>query len=72
MANGHPNAHRYPLHTVFEEAELVRDREHRFLANQAALLQMAVSTVPNSAIKGGVNKKAVTAFSDTLKALLGD
>lgn len=45
MANGHPDAAEYPVHRVWEEAELVVQRIDQASASEALLLQMAVSSL---------------------------
>lgn len=45
LANGHPDAPFYPVHRVWEEAELVVSRDNNQLASEALLTQMAVSAL---------------------------
>lgn len=45
MANGHPEAPDYPVHKVWEEAELVVDRINNDVCTETLLLQMAVSSL---------------------------
>jgi len=45
LANGHPDAPFYPLHRVWEEAELVVSRQNQTLATETLLIQMAVSSL---------------------------
>lgn len=45
LANGHPDARDYPVHRVWEEAELVVDRVNKDLSTETLLLQMAVSSL---------------------------
>lgn len=45
MANGHPDAPFYPVHRVWEEADLVVDRINNDLSTETLLLQMAVSSL---------------------------
>lgn len=55
---------------VWEEAQLVQDRENRHLATTASLFQMALSTQPNMALKKGIDKKAVANFRKSVDALM--
>lgn len=61
LANGHPDAAFYPIHRVWEEAELVTDRLNQTLATESLLLQMAVSSL--------LNAEAGRTFQKTIKRL---
>ncbi len=45
------------------------DRINAQMASEAALLQMAISTVPNQSVKPASTKKALKAFQSQLKVL---
>lgn len=45
MSVGHPDAHSYPLATLWAEVEIARDRQNAEYATQAVLLQNAVSSL---------------------------
>lgn len=61
LANGHTQAHDYPLGMVWVEAELVVQRVNRQEADRATLLQMAVSSI--------LSKKAAKAFDKATKRM---
>lgn len=61
MANGHPDAVQYPIHKVWEEADLVTSRLNQVMATETLLLQMAVSSL--------FNKEAGREFSKIIKRL---
>lgn len=69
LAHGHPSAWFYPVSKVFVEARFVVDRINAQMASEAALLQMAISTVPNQSVKPASTKKALKAFQSQLKVL---
>lgn len=45
------------------------DRINAQMASEAALLQMAISTIPNQSVKPASTKKAQKAFQSQLKVL---
>lgn len=45
LANGHPDAPFYPIHRVWEEADLVVERDNQRMATETLLIQMAVSSL---------------------------
>lgn len=45
LANGHPEAPHYPVHRVWEEAELVTARLNHTMVTEAILTQMAVASL---------------------------
>ncbi len=58
---GHIQANQYPVHWVWEEAEIVMDRQNRTMASEAVLLQAAVSSV--------LSKPAAKEFGRLIKRL---
>ena len=59
LAHGHHHAQFYPLRRVFEEAQLVVERENSLEALRARLTNQAVSAV--------ISKKASDGFERTMK-----
>lgn len=60
MANGHPDAGVYPVHRVWEEAEIVVQRWNHQTATESILLLMAVSA-------GMGSKEALKEFNEIIK-----
>ena len=60
-AHGHPDVLTYRLGHMFDEANLVSERENARIATEAQLVQMAVS--------GIVSRKGGTQFQKMLKKL---
>jgi hypothetical protein len=60
-AQGHPQAHLYPLCTITREVDLVRRRLNRQISTQAVVLQ--------SAYLGSKSKKGLKFFTKLLKDL---
>ncbi|NSZ73945.1 hypothetical protein EM858_14635 [Agrobacterium sp. CNPSo 2736] len=69
LDHGHPSAWFYPVCKVFVEARFVVDRINAQMASEAALLQMAISTIPNQSVKKASTKKAQEDFRKQLKVL---
>lgn len=61
LANGHPEAWRYPLGMVMDETNLVHERENNRLTTEAILLQLAAGSI--------VSTKAGKEFTKMLKGL---
>ena len=66
---GHADAPDYPVAMVFEEVELVVERENRRLATEASLMKAAIDT--GIAAFGKNVSKVNRSFSDLLKKLSG-
>ena len=60
-ANGHPDAHLYPLHVVYTEAEILAGHLNNQIASAGLLTQMAVQSL--------FSKKAAKAFEEQIKKL---
>lgn len=71
LANGHPEAHRYSISRVFEEAELIVERENARMAEAASMLDMVLAAQPNEAIKANSTKGARRSLKKALETLLG-
>lgn len=56
---------------VEEEARIVVERQHAEAATNAALFQMALSTVPNERLEISFTKEATARFAATIKDLSG-
>lgn len=63
LDHGHPEARRYPIGIVWDEAELVVERLNGRIATEAVLTQMAVSSV--------LSEKAGKQFNKMVKKLSG-
>jgi hypothetical protein len=61
MANGHPEARRYPLGLVFDEAAFVEERENTRIVTESVLIQLAAASI--------MSKQARSAFTKRLKML---
>ncbi len=61
MASGHPDAIHYPLGQLYDEANLVVERENSRIVTEAQLAQMGVS--------GILSGKARSAFTKLIKSL---
>lgn len=72
LDHGHPHARRYPLGLLFEECQLVNERVNRLLGSQAALNQMAVSTVPTMGAKPEATRAAGERFTSFIRKLIGE
>lgn len=59
--NGHPNAMRYPVGTVCDEAELIVAHLNNLAATEATLTQLAIASV--------LSKKAASLFTQEVKKL---
>lgn len=62
MANGHPDAGLYPVHRVWEEADIVVERRNHQTATESILFLMAVSA-------GMGSKEAHKQFNEVIKDL---
>jgi hypothetical protein len=63
LDHGHPEAMKYPLGMVWDEATLVVERLNGLAATQAVLTQMAVSSM--------FSKDASKAFTEKIKEMTG-
>ena len=72
LDHGHPDAWSYPVGQVFVEADFVVRRMNVRSANEALLAQMAVSTIPNQAVKITATKSISKLFHEQIKRLLGE
>lgn len=61
MASGHPDAIHYPLGRLFDESNLVTERENNRIVTQAQLAQQGVA--------GILSKQSRKAFTDMVKTL---
>lgn len=64
MAQGHPEARRYPLPVLWQETQIVRRRLNREIANEAIFTQMAIASI--------LSEKAGKKFQARVKQLLED
>ena len=64
LDHGHPDAGRYPIGMVWDEAELVVERENRRIATEATFTNLAVSAV--------ISAKSGKQFEKQIKKLTGD
>lgn len=55
---------------VFAEAEFVVRRLNAQMASEIALLQLALSSVPNMSVKASATKKAAKELTDRIKGLM--
>lgn len=72
MAAGHPEARDYPLGMLFEEAELVVERNNKNMGTAATLADLVISKQPNEAVKRSSTDKIRRRFNDILKKMMGD
>lgn len=70
LAAGHSQAKSYTLGMVEMEAVIVAKRNHLNAVSQAALYQLAISTIPNESVKAESTKKAAKKFDEILKGSL--
>ncbi len=61
LANGHRDAWHYPLGMLYDEADLVVERENGRIITEAQTLQLAMASV--------LSKKGASAFTARLKDL---
>lgn len=61
LAHGHPYARRYPLGMVWDESNMIKERQNALEITRATLLQKAVASILSS--------KAGTDFSKTIAGL---
>lgn len=71
LANGHPDARRYPIWLTFEEARLAHRRKEQEMAALAVLIQMGMAALPNMAAKSDSISRAARAFQGVVKKTLG-
>jgi len=72
LDHGHPEAWSYPLGFLWLESTLVSDRVNALAAQQAQLMQLAVSTIPNMSVKSSGTKSMLELFRKTMKMMTGD
>lgn len=70
LANGHPDAWKYPLPMVFSEAKLVARRQDVQLGSAMVLLVKAISAQPNMNVAPAATKRAGKELEKLLKGLL--
>lgn len=71
LANGHADAPDYPVAFIWEETQLIVERDNQMLANHGTMLNAAVSTGIAAFGKDG-GRKAQAAFTRMVKKLAGD
>ncbi len=67
LDHGHPDPYEYPIARIWEEAELVVERQNRGLLNLAVIIQKATGTTGMTA-----SKETVKEYNDFIKLLNGD
>jgi hypothetical protein len=71
LANGHSEAHDYPIWLVWEESDLVVERTNSLMATEAVLFQTAASTAI-AAFGEDHGKAAFQQWSEMIKRFQGD
>lgn len=72
LANGHADAWTYPIWMLWVESQIVTERLNQMLGSHVLLTKMALDATPNMGVKGSATRKAATAFSKIVKAMMGD
>lgn len=67
LDHGHTDVYQYPIARIWEESELVVDRQNRNLVNLAVIIQKATATTGMTA-----SKESVKGFNDFIKTMNGD
>jgi len=67
LDHGHPDAYAYSVSRIWEEAELVVERQNRMIVNLAVVIQKATGTTGMTA-----SKETVKSFNDFIKTLNGE
>ena len=67
LAHGHPDAWRYPIGRVFDEAQLVVERKNADLISLGVVVQSATATTGMTA-----SQDAADAFRALIETLSGD
>lgn len=70
LSHGHHKASTYPVWMVFVEADIVVARVNAHLASEIALLQMALSSIPNQSVKPSATKKVANELKKQIKDML--
>lgn len=71
-SEGHPEAAFYPLGRIYEEAELVVERQNRNIGTLGILMEAVISAQPNPVVKTASTKSMRRRFNDLIKNLMGD
>jgi len=67
LDHGHPEVYAYPISRIWEEAELVVERQNRNLVSLAVIIQKATGTTGMTA-----SKESVKDFNDFIKKMNGE
>lgn len=70
LDHGHPDAWRYPLWLVMEEAEIVDRRINIQTANHFSLLQKTLLSIPNENVKARFTETVAEELGGTLKDMI--
>ena len=64
LANGHPQARRYTIATIWYEAQLVTERVNSLISTETILMQAAMAMTLNAKAGGKHFKKLLKRLSD--------